>query len=150
MEIMTWLRKSPGAAKKATAAQFLLGNFEYGVLRIIRRLADGAYGAGIARTLSEELKRDVALAQVYVTLDRLQEKGFITSHLSDSTPVRGGRARRVYAVESRGLQALEITAAALAAAGFSEVQESKRHASRKRAAGTSSAHKMGTRNCAQA
>lgn len=114
--MIKWPKSPFRSAEHATAAQFLLGGFEYAALRAVRRLRDEAFGANIARELSIELKRDVALAQVYVTLARLDEKGFIASHKSNSTPVRGGRARRVYSLDSRGLQALEITAAALSAA----------------------------------
>ena len=114
---MKWSRtRIPPSSRHVTAAQFLLGDFEYAALRAVRRLGDGAYGASIARELSIELKRDVALAQVYVALDRLEEKGFVSSQMSNSTPVRGGRARRVYLMDTRGLQALEITAAAVRAA----------------------------------
>lgn len=112
---MKWTRTRSGSGH-VTAAQFLLGDFEYAALRAIRRLGDNAYGASIARDLSTKLKRDVALAQVYVALDRLEEKGFLSSRMSNSAPVRGGRTRRVYSVDSRGLQALEITAAAITAA----------------------------------
>ena len=112
---MKWTRNRTGTGH-VTAAQFLLGDFEYATLRTVRRLSEDAYGANIARELSAELTRDVALAQVYVALDRLEEKGFISSRMSNSTPVRGGRARRVYSLDSRGLQALEITAAAITAA----------------------------------
>ena len=122
---MKWIRTRSDTGN-VTAAQFLLGDFEYAALRTVRRLGVDAYGANIARELSTELSRDVALAQVYVALDRLEEKGFVSSRMSNSAPVRGGRARRVYSMDNRGLQALEITAAAKNAAR--SASEKKDHA----------------------
>ena len=138
MEMVKWVRNSMKPRGRVMAAQFMLGDFEYGVLRAVRSLKDCAYGANIAKSLSDQLKRNVALAQVYIALQRLQEKGFVTSQFSASTPVRGGRARRVYSVEPRGLQALEITAAAIAAARFSSNTETESHETGRRAEGLTS------------
>ena len=37
-------------------------------------------------------------------LDRLERKGLVTSSFSDSTPVRGGKRKRVFAVTRQGLR----------------------------------------------
>ena len=47
---------------------------------------------------------------VYVTLDRLEDKGMVKSWLSDPTPERGGRAKRCYRLEALGERALEESA----------------------------------------
>ncbi len=61
----------------------------------------------------EELARPkaVSLGAVYVTLDRLEDKGFVSSRLSDPTPERGGRAKRFYRLDGLGERALEESAA---------------------------------------
>ncbi len=53
----------------------------------------------------------VSLGAVYVTLDRLEDKGLIASWLSDPTPERGGRAKRYYRLEALGERALQESAA---------------------------------------
>jgi PadR family transcriptional regulator PadR len=52
----------------------------------------------------------VSLGAVYVTLDRLEDKGLISSRLSDPTPERGGRSKRLYRLEALGERALQESA----------------------------------------
>ena len=54
--------------------------------------------------------KSVSIGAVYVTLDRLEEKGLVSSWLSDPTPERGGRAKRCYRLEPSGRRALEEAA----------------------------------------
>lgn len=84
-----------------------LGQFEQLVLTAILVLEADAYGVTI-RGKVEELSspRSVKLGAVYVTLDRLEEKGFVSSWLTDPTPERGGRAKRCYKLEGAGEGAL--------------------------------------------
>jgi len=88
-----------------------LGQFEQLVLTAILSLHDDAYGVTI-HTKVQELARpkSVLLGAVYVTLDRLEDKGFIASWLSDPTPERGGRAKRCYRLEALGERALQESA----------------------------------------
>ena len=88
-----------------------LGQFEQLVLTAILSLREDAYGVTIHSKV-EELARPkaVSLGAVYVTLDRVEDKGFVTSWLSDPTPERGGRARRCYRLEALGERALEESA----------------------------------------
>ena len=50
--------------------------------------------------------KSVALGAVYATLDRLEDKGLVSSWLSDPTPERGGRSKRHYQLEQDGKRAL--------------------------------------------
>lgn len=89
-----------------------LGQFEQLVMTAILTLRDDAYGVTIHAKV-EELSRPkaVSLGAVYVTLDRLEDKGLISSWLSDPTPERGGRAKRCYRLEALGERALRESAA---------------------------------------
>jgi DNA-binding PadR family transcriptional regulator len=89
-----------------------LGQFEQLVLTSILSLRDDAYGVTIHAKV-EELARpkSVALGAVYVTLDRLEDKGLVVSRLTDPTPERGGRAKRCYHLEALGERALQDSAA---------------------------------------
>src|SRR5580693_9159945 len=89
-----------------------LGQFEQLVMTAILTLRDEAYGVTIHAKV-EELARPkgVSLGAVYVTLDRLEDKGLVASWLSDPTPERGGRAKRCYQLEALGERALQESAA---------------------------------------
>ncbi|HYL34803.1 MAG TPA: PadR family transcriptional regulator [Bryobacteraceae bacterium] len=87
------------------------GQFEQLVLAAILSLRDNAYGVTIHAKVEELVHpKSVSLGAVYVTLDRLEDKGFISSWLSDPTPERGGRAKRCYRLEALGERALQESA----------------------------------------
>lgn len=83
-----------------------LGEFEQLVLLAVLRLGDDAYGARIQEVLEETGGRDASISAIYITLTRLQDKGLVSSRMGDPEPVRGGKARRYFAVEDAGLRAL--------------------------------------------
>ena len=85
-----------------------LGEFEQLVVTAVLTLGDNAYGVSIHEKVQRlSQPKPVALGAVYVTLDRLEEKGLVSSWLSEPTRERGGRARRHYRVEPAGEKALE-------------------------------------------
>jgi PadR family transcriptional regulator PadR len=90
-----------------------LGEMELMVLLAIVRLGDDAYGVPISGELLNLAGREVALGSIYAALDRLEQKGFVTSSLGDPTPERGGRAKRYFRVTSSGIRVLKTTRAAL-------------------------------------
>jgi PadR family transcriptional regulator, regulatory protein PadR len=84
-----------------------IGQFEQLVLTAIVRCGDSAYGVTVHEVVEElSARRSVALGAVYSTLDRLEDKGLISSWLSDPTPERGGRSKRHYRLETNGERAL--------------------------------------------
>jgi PadR family transcriptional regulator PadR len=88
-----------------------LGHFEQLVLTAILTLREDAYGVTIHAKVQELTQpKVVSLGAVYVTLDRLEDKGFIASWLSDPTPERGGRSKRFYRLQALGERALEESA----------------------------------------
>jgi PadR family transcriptional regulator, regulatory protein PadR len=88
-----------------------LGQFEQLVLTAILTLREGAYGVSIHAKVQELVQpKSVSLGAVYVTLDRLEDKGLVASWLSDPTPERGGRAKRCYRLEALGERALQESA----------------------------------------
>ena len=90
-----------------------LGEFEQLVLLAVMRLDGEAYAVPIRQEIEERTSRSVALGALYVTLDRLEEKGYLRSWLADATAERGGRAKRFYEVKPAGAKALEYSWAAL-------------------------------------
>jgi DNA-binding PadR family transcriptional regulator len=84
-----------------------VGQFEQFVLTAILALGEDAYGVTIHAKVQELVQpKTVVLGAVYATLDRLEDKGLITSWLSDPTPERGGRSKRCYRLQSMGERAL--------------------------------------------
>jgi PadR family transcriptional regulator, regulatory protein PadR len=83
-----------------------LGEFEQMVLLAIAHLQGEAYGIPIVEEIERRTGRNVARAAVYITLRRLEEKGFVSSWMSDPTPERGGKGRRYAKLEPAGAQAL--------------------------------------------
>ena len=72
----------------------------------ILRLRDDAYGVTIHAEANERFQpRSVSIGAIYFTLDRLEDKGLISSRLSDPGPERGGRAKRYYRLEALGERA---------------------------------------------
>jgi PadR family transcriptional regulator PadR len=82
------------------------GALELAVLLAVVRLQADAYGLAIRRDLSVRMGHDYAVGAIYTTLKRLQDKGLLISHTGEPLPVRGGRARRHYALTSAGSRAI--------------------------------------------
>jgi PadR family transcriptional regulator, regulatory protein PadR len=90
-----------------------LGEFEQLVLLAIVQLDDHVYGVPIADEILRRTGRTVSPAAVYVTLRRLEQKGLLSSTMSDPTPERGGKARRCVRVTQTGLASLRASRQAL-------------------------------------
>jgi PadR family transcriptional regulator len=83
-----------------------IGGFELQVLLAVMRLRDDAYGVPIADTIEDASGREVAAGSIYITLDRLEAKGLVTSRLGESTPERGGRAKTYFQITGKGVRAV--------------------------------------------
>jgi len=83
-----------------------VGSLELAALLAVARLGDDAYGLAVRRDLAERTGRDHSVGAVYTTLQRLEDKGLLTSRSSDPLPVRGGRSRRQFAVTALGARAI--------------------------------------------
>src|SRR6478672_7928100 len=83
-----------------------LGSLELAALLGVARLKDDAYGLAIRSDLAERTGRDYSVGAVYTALQRLEDKGLLTSRHSDPLPVRGGRSRRHFALTGAGAHAL--------------------------------------------
>jgi DNA-binding PadR family transcriptional regulator len=83
-----------------------LGEFEQMVLLAIAHLRGEAYGIPIVEEIERRTGRSVARAAVYITLRRLEDKGFVSSWMGEPTAERGGKARRHVKLEAEGAKAL--------------------------------------------
>lgn len=79
-----------------------IAEFELRVLLTVLRCGEDANAVAVHADLQERERRKVSLGAIYVTLDRLDRKGLVSSHLGEPVAARGGRPRRFYAVTRRG------------------------------------------------
>ena len=91
-----------------------LGQLEQIILSVVARHEDAPSSRVIQAELVELAGRSVSIGTIYVTLARLENKGYVRSWLADPTPVRGGKAKRVYRATDAGLEAIRRTREALA------------------------------------
>ena len=85
-----------------------LGDFEQLVLLALFRLGPDAYGATIRREIEARTGRDLAMSAVYVTIDRLEAKGLVRTHVGDPVAERGGRRRKHVALLPAGRAATKL------------------------------------------
>ena len=76
------------------------------ILLAVWRLEDNAYGVTIADMLTRTSGKKWVLGAVYVPLERLEKKGYLSSGLGKSTKKRGGRSKRLYKLTKNGLDVL--------------------------------------------
>jgi PadR family transcriptional regulator len=88
----------------------VLGTFEQAVLLALARprtaIGKEAYGRAVWKEVQLRLDREVSAGAVYATLDRLEEKGLISFEVRAGSEARAGLPRRHYAIEPKGIQAL--------------------------------------------
>ena len=86
-----------------------LGEFEQIVLLAMARAGDDAYAVSIHDEILRTTGRSVSIPAVYVTLSRLEKKGFVRSWMGEPSPTRGGRAKRYFKLSDKGRAALETS-----------------------------------------
>lgn len=79
-----------------------LGEFEEVVLLAVAVLSPKAYSVVIAEELERETNQTVSTGAVHAALQRLEQKGYLTSYLGEATPERGGRRKRLFTVTALG------------------------------------------------
>jgi DNA-binding PadR family transcriptional regulator len=90
-----------------------IGEFEHMVLLAVLRLGDEAYAVTVRDEILAHTGRDVSRGSIYITLDRLETKGFLKSRLGEPTAERGGRAKRYYTLRPVAIEALKESRRAL-------------------------------------
>jgi len=83
------------------------------VMLALIRLGEDAYGVPISREIEASTGREVVVGSVYAALERMEQKGFVSSSLGEPTAERGGRAKRYFRVTTKGLREVRKTRQAL-------------------------------------
>ena len=91
-----------------------LGEFELLVMLSVLHAGDEAYGVTIRQEIEERIGRPVSRGALYLTLERLVDKGYLRARMADATRIRGGRPRKYYRVQRAGLAAIRDARATIA------------------------------------
>jgi len=90
-----------------------LGEMELLVMLALLRLGPEAYGVSIGREIETHARRMVSMGGVYAVLERLEERGLVSSKIGEATAERGGRAKRHFQVTAAGRRAVRTAQSAL-------------------------------------
>lgn len=83
-----------------------LGEFEVVVLMAVLHLGHDANGSAVRDEIEQRIGRRVSRGSVYVTLDRLEDKGLLASRLMEAPTVRGGQ-KRLFRATPAGVKAVK-------------------------------------------
>lgn len=89
--------------------RYSLGELEELILLLVSALEDDAYGVNIRNEMARQVRRNLTLSTVHITLHRLEEKGLVKSKMGEATPVRGGKRKRIFKITAYGLRMLAET-----------------------------------------
>ena len=92
----------------------LLGELEQLVLLAVMHQSEEAYAVSIRDEIESRTGIALVRGSVYVTLDRLDRKGFVTSWMGEPTAERGGKAKRCFRLTPAGRRALAAAETAVA------------------------------------
>ena len=84
-----------------------LGELEELILLTVGILYPEAYGVAVMDEIEKQADRKLNISAVHAVLTRLEEKGFVSSKMSDPTHERGGRRKRIFLLSAAGKKALE-------------------------------------------
>ena len=93
--------------------QALLGEVEQLVLLAVLRLGNEGYAVPIRDLIRNDANVDLSRGTIYVTLERLERKGYVTSWFGAPTAVRGGKSRRIFRLRPAGLAAVRASKVAI-------------------------------------
>ncbi|WP_339695534.1 helix-turn-helix transcriptional regulator [uncultured Roseivirga sp.] len=84
-----------------------IGELEELVLLLVGVLYEDAYGVSVLKEMKEQTGREVNISAIHAVLNRLEEKGLLTSDMGGASQVRGGRRKRYYTLTSTGRAVLD-------------------------------------------
>jgi DNA-binding PadR family transcriptional regulator len=106
-------RRSPTPGAGLTSAAIIqilkdmIRDLDGATLAAVHQLGSDAYGVAIRTRVGELLGgRPPSIGTIHLSLTRLERSGFLRARFGDPTPVRGGRAKRLFALTAAGARAL--------------------------------------------
>lgn len=92
----------------------LLGELEQLVMLALLRLDNSSHAPAVADEIEARAGITLARGSVYVTLDRLERKGYLSSRFGEPTAERGGKSKRLFSLTAEGHRALVAAERAIA------------------------------------
>jgi DNA-binding PadR family transcriptional regulator len=92
---------------RSKAPQKPPGELEQQVLLALAACRQEASGAEVYDGLMARTGRELSLPAIYLTLDRLRKKGWVTVRSQDPEPGRGGKPRKFYELSPAGAELLQ-------------------------------------------
>ena len=77
------------------------------LLLAVWRLKDDAYGVKIRKQLKQATGKTWAYGALFVMLQRLEKKGYLSSYFTDPSSYRGGKSKRIFRLTDQGIKALK-------------------------------------------
>lgn len=90
-----------------------LGQQDILVLAAIMHLGETAYGVSIKQEIETRSKQKTSTATIYLSLSRLEEKGYVKTRIGEAEPQRGGRRKCFYNVTGEGERVFRESLASL-------------------------------------
>jgi len=88
------------------AKKFISRSEEF-LLLAVWRLKDDAYGVKIRKQLKQATGKTWAYGALFVMLQRLEKKGYLSSYFTDPSSYRGGKSKRIFRLTDQGIKALK-------------------------------------------
>jgi PadR family transcriptional regulator, regulatory protein PadR len=85
----------------------LLGELEQLMMLGVMQLEGKAHAPSIREAIHDRTGISLSRGTVYVTLERLERKGYLESAFGDPTPERGGKSKRLFRTTATGRKALK-------------------------------------------
>ncbi|PZX51384.1 PadR family transcriptional regulator [Algoriphagus chordae] len=84
-----------------------LGELEELILLTVGILDQEAYGVAVLEEIKNQTGRKVNISAIHTVLNRLEDKGYLKSHMGGATEERGGRRKRLFSISATGRAAIE-------------------------------------------
>lgn len=84
-----------------------IGELEELVLLTVGSLYDSAYAVEILNVIKEHTNRTLDVTAIHSVLRRLEDKGFLKSHMGGATKERGGRRKKFFELTRAGRETLD-------------------------------------------
>ena len=83
-----------------------LGNLEEIILLLVGLLGEDAYSVMIVEEYRKQTKGSINISAIHTALYRLEDKGFLTSKMSETNAKRGGKRKRIFALTKQAIASL--------------------------------------------
>jgi DNA-binding PadR family transcriptional regulator len=85
----------------------MLTKLEELILLSVLRLGENAYGTTVFKHIRRVTGKRISLGGVYFPLERLTNKGFLSSYIGEANEKRRGLSKRYYKITAKGIKALD-------------------------------------------